>query len=58
MLETWRMKKTGEIVHPIGPADKAGYTYVLFNLGHTSRKGNRGDLRAVKSDNLRQDKDR
>jgi len=58
MLDTWRMKKTNEIVHPIGPADKAGYTMVLFNLGHRSRKGKLGDLRVVKSDNLRQDKDR
>lgn len=58
MLDTWRVKKTGEIVYPMGATNNAGYTLVLFPFKSPSRKGNRGDLRSVRSDNLIQDKDR
>lgn len=55
-MDVTRIKKTKQIVYPLGAKDTQ-YTWVLFPLGHTSKKGNRADLRIVRNDNLIKDKE-
>lgn len=57
MLDVWRVKKTKQIVYPLGAAERNGYTLCLFPFKHVSRNGKRGDVRAVKSDNLVKDRE-
>lgn len=52
MQKITRIKKTGEVVKVVGPAEKNGYTYCLFPLNGVSKRGNRGDVRAVKNEKL------
>lgn len=46
-----RIKKTGEIVKPLGKAD-SNHTYCLFTHKSPTKKGKKGDVRAVRNDNL------
>ena len=57
MLDVWRIKKTKEIVHPIGAAPKNGYILCLFPFKERSRRGKYGDLRSVKNENLVKDRE-
>jgi hypothetical protein len=57
MLDVWRMKKTKQIVHPVGAGPKGGYTYVLFPYNKKTKKGNRAALRIVKDENLLRDRE-
>ena len=49
-----RIKKTGEIVYPVGQADSM-HTNCLFPFARISKKGKRGDIRPVKNDHLTRD---
>lgn len=51
-----RVKKTREIVIPIGKADSM-HTWCLFSLNEKSKKGNLADVRSVRNDNLKTDGD-
>lgn len=57
MLEVTRIKKTRQIVFPVGTSDRSGYTEVLFPFGRISKKGNRGVVQNVKNDNLIKDRE-
>jgi hypothetical protein len=49
-----RIKKTGEIVYPVGQADSM-HTYCLFKHPRRTKKGNLADIRPVKNDHLTRD---
>jgi hypothetical protein len=49
-----RVKKTREIVIPIGKADSM-HTWCLFSFGEKSKKGNLANVRSVRNDNLKTD---
>lgn len=57
MLEVTRIKKTRQIVYPVGTSDRSGYTEVLFPFGFISNKGNRGIVQSVKNSNLVKDRE-
>jgi len=57
MLETFRVKKTKQIVYPIGPVGKGGHTLCLFPLGFTTRAGNRSVIQPVRNENLVKDRE-
>lgn len=50
-----RIKKTGEIVRPIGSADSM-HTYCLFSTPNARNRN--GVVQTVRNDNLIEDKDR
>lgn len=56
MLSVTRIKKTKQIVFPVGKAD-ANHTLVLFPYNRTSKKGHRGCVQSVRNDNLVSDKE-
>lgn len=56
MLDIVRVKKTGQIVYPIGSQD-ANYTLCLFPFKRPSHKGNWGVVQPVKNDNLKKDRE-
>lgn len=56
MLDIWRIKKTNEIVYPMGKQDN-NYTLCLFKHETKTRRGNHGDIRAVRNDNLIKDRE-
>jgi hypothetical protein len=56
MLDVWRVKKTKEIVYPMGKQDN-NYTLCLFRHANKTLKGNYGDVRAVRTDNLMKDRE-
>lgn len=56
MLDVWRVKKTREIVYPMGKHDN-NYTLCLFRHKTKTNAGNYGDLRAVRNDNLVKDRE-
>ena len=56
MLEVTRIKKTGQIVHPIGPQG-SGYTLCLFPRDSKTRAGNMGVVQTVKNENLTKDRE-
>jgi len=57
MLDVWRVKKTGQIVHPIMSAEKNGYTLCLFPFKRKSIDGNYGSIQSVKNENLVKDRE-
>ena len=56
MLDVWRIKKTKEIVYPMGKQDN-NYTLCLFRHANKTLKGNYGNVRAVRNDNLIKDRE-
>ena len=56
MLDVWRVKKTREIVYPMGKQDN-NYTLCLFRHKTQTRAGNYGNVRAVRTDNLIKDRE-
>jgi len=56
MLDVYRIKKTREIVYPLGKADKQ-HTLVLFRNKQKSNKGNWGDIRKVRDENIIKDRE-
>lgn len=55
MLKVWRIKKTKQIVYPIGESPNKEYTLCLFPFGRESRRGHRGAVQSVRKDNLYED---
>jgi len=56
MLDVWRVKKTREIVYPMGKQDN-NYTLCLFRHKNQTKSGNYGNVRAVRTDNLIKDRE-
>lgn len=56
MLDVWRIKKTKEIVYPVGKQDN-NYTLCLFRHKVKSKSGNYGNIRPVRNDNLVKDRE-
>ena len=56
MLSVTRIKKTKQIVYPVGKAD-ANHTLCLFPLKKMTKKGHRGAVQSVRNDNLVSDKE-
>jgi hypothetical protein len=56
MLDVWRVKKTGEIVYPLGKHD-SNYTLCLFKNKNQTKAGNYGNVRAVRTNNLIKDRE-
>jgi hypothetical protein len=56
MLDVHRIKKTKQIVYPLGKADN-NHTLVLFPLGFKSNAGNYGDIRKVRDENIVKDRE-
>ena len=56
MLDVWRVKKTREIVYPMGKQD-SNYTLCLFRHKNQTKAGNYGNVRAVRTDNLIKDRE-
>ena len=64
MISVTRIKKTGQIVHPIGPAG-SNHTLCLFPFTQTTtytngfkmRPAKRGAVQAVRNDNLKRDRE-
>lgn len=57
MLDVWRIKKTREIVYPMGKADGNNHTLVLFQHKRQTKAGNYGNIRTVRNDNLIKDRE-
>jgi len=57
MLDVWRIKKTKQIVYPVGAAVKGGYTDVILPFDGVTRAGNRATILTVKNDNLMKDRE-
>ena len=56
MLDVWRVKKTKEIVYPMGKQD-SNWTLCLFRYPKQSLKGDYGNIRPVRNDNLMKDRE-
>jgi len=56
MLEVHRIKKTKEIVFPIGKADN-NHTLCLFKLKKKSHKGNYGVIKSIRDENIVKDRE-
>ena len=56
MLDVYRIKKTREIVYPLGKADN-NHTLVLFRNKTKSNKGNWGNIRSVRDENIIKDRE-
>ena len=56
MLEVHRIKKTKEIVFPIGKADN-NHTLCLFRFKEKSRAGKYGVIQSVRDDNIVKDRE-
>ena len=56
MLDVVRMKKTGQIVYPLGSAG-ANHTLVLLPFKTKSVQGNHGTVMSVRNDNLKKDRE-
>ena len=56
MLDVYRVKKTKEIVFPMGKTDE-NHTLCLFKLPRISKAGNYGVLQPVRNDNLVKDRE-
>ena len=56
MLDVHRIKKTREIVYPLGKADN-NHTLVLFRNETKSKKGNWGSIRKVRDENIVKDRE-
>jgi len=58
MLDVWRVKKTNQIVYPMGSVkDSNGYTLCLFPFTSKTNNGYRGVVQSVKNDNLKKDRE-
>lgn len=58
MLDVWRVKKTKQIVYPIGAvADNSRYVLCLFPYKEKSKKGLLGVVQPVKTENLMKDRE-
>jgi hypothetical protein len=56
MLEVTRVKKTRQIVYPMGKAD-SNHTLCLFPFKKKTKKGNWGVTQSVRNDNLITDRE-
>lgn len=56
MLDVWRIKKTREIVQPMGKHDN-NYTLVLFQHKTRTNAGKYGHIGIVRNDNLIKDRE-
>jgi len=56
MLDVYRIKKTREIVYPMGKADN-NHTLVLFRHKKQTHKGDWGNISPVRNENLVKDRE-
>jgi hypothetical protein len=56
MLDVWRVKKTKQIVYPIGTID-GKHTLCLFPFKTVSKNGKNGVVQPVRNDNLVKDRE-
>jgi len=56
MLDVYRIKKTKQIVYPVGKEGN-NHTLVLFPLNRRSNKGNWGTIQAVRNENIIKDRE-
>lgn len=56
MLDVCRIKKTKQIVYPIG-LNGPNYTLCLFPFSHVSKKNKRGVIQAVRNSNIVRDRE-
>lgn len=57
MLDTYRVKKTKQIVYPMSQGGKGSHTLCLFPFDFTSKKGARGVIQPVRNENLIKDRE-
>jgi len=56
MLDVHRIKKTKEIVYPVGKADN-NHTLVLFRHKNQTKAGNWGHIQTVRDENIVKDRE-
>ena len=56
MMEITRLKKTRQIVYPMGAAG-SNHTLVLFPFSRNAKSGQRGHIQPVRNDNLITDRE-